>query len=77
MELIDRVRVERSDASGQPLILTTTRLTVRPDENYAQTSQPVRIEAKSGVTTGTGMKAYMDKNQTHLLSNVRGYHEVR
>ncbi len=77
VELIDKVRVERADAEGRPLILTTTRLTIEPDKNYAQTAQPVRIEAFEGVTTATGMKAFMDKSQMHLLSNVRGLHEIR
>ncbi len=43
VELIDDVRVARTDAKGQPSILTTTRLTVFPDKNYAQTEQAVKI----------------------------------
>ncbi|MBB3104688.1 LPS export ABC transporter periplasmic protein LptC [Azomonas macrocytogenes] len=77
VELIDKVRVERSDSAGRPLILTTSRLTVLPEKNYAQTQQAVRIEAAEGITTATGMKAYMDESRMHLLSNVRGQHELR
>jgi len=77
VELIDKVRVERTDAKGRPTILTTSRLTVFPEKDYAQTRQPVRIEAANGVTTATGMNAYLNEGRMLLLSNVRGQHELR
>ncbi|MDX1724104.1 MAG: LPS export ABC transporter periplasmic protein LptC [Pseudomonas sp.] len=77
VELIDKVRVERTDAKGRPTILTTSRLTVIPDKEYAQTEQAVRIVAANGVTTAQGMKAYLNDGRMLLLSNVRGQHEVR
>ena len=77
VELIDDVRVARTDAKGRPTLLTTSRLTVFPDKEYAQTSQPVRIEAANGVTTATGMQAYLHDSRMLLQSNVRGQHEVR
>ncbi|HYQ37468.1 MAG TPA: LPS export ABC transporter periplasmic protein LptC [Pseudomonas sp.] len=77
VELIDDVRVARTDAKGRPTILTTSRLTVFPDKDYAQTSQPVRIEAANGVTTATGMQAYFNDGRMLLKSNVRGQHEIR
>lgn len=76
VELIDDVRVERTDAKSRPLILTTSRLTVRPEQEYAQTQQAVRIVAANGVTTATGMKAYLNDGRMILLSNVRGQHEA-
>lgn len=77
VELIDAVRVARTDAKGRPTILTTSRLSVFPEREYAQTSQPVRIEAANGVTTATGMQAYLNDSRMLLQSNVRGQHEVR
>ena len=77
VELIDKVRVERTDAKGRPTILTTSRLTVFPEKEYAQTQQAVRIDAANGVTTAKGMKAYMNDGRMLLLSNVRGQHEAR
>lgn len=77
VELIDKVRVERTDAKGRPTILTTSRLTVFPEKEYAQTQQAVRIDAANGVTTAQGMKAYMNDGRMLLLSNVRGQHEAR
>ena len=77
VELIDQVRVERTDTKGRPTIITTSRLTVFPEKDYAQTRQPVRIEAANGVTTATGMNAYLNEGRMLLLSNVRGQHELR
>ena len=77
VELIDNVRVARTDAKGRPTILTSSRLSVFPDKEYAQTEQAVRIEAANGVTTAQGMKAYLNDGRMLLLSNVRGQHEVR
>ncbi|EWC41090.1 LPS export ABC transporter periplasmic protein LptC [Pseudomonas stutzeri] len=77
VQLIDNVRVERTDAKGRPTIMTTSRLKVLPDKDYAETNQAVRIEAANGVTTATGMKAYLDDGRMLLLSNVRGQHELR
>ena len=77
VELIDEVRVARTDAQGRPTVLTTDRMTVFPDRDYAQTSQPVRIEAANGVTPATGMQAYFNDGRMLLKSNVRGQHEIR
>ncbi|MEO4045757.1 LPS export ABC transporter periplasmic protein LptC [Pseudomonas sp. CAU 1711] len=77
VELIDNVRIARTDAKNRPTVITSSRVTVFPDEEYAQTQQAVRIEAANGVTTAQGMKAYMNDGKIHLLSKVRGQHEVR
>ena len=77
VELIDNVRIARTDAEGRPTIITTTRMTVLPEKDYAETRQPVRIVAANGVTTATGMKAYLNEGRMLLLSNVRGQHELR
>lgn len=77
VELIDQVRIERTDAKGRATVITTSRMTVLPDKHYAQTEQAVRIQAANGVTTATGMNAYLDDGRMLLLSNVRGQHELR
>ena len=77
VELIDDVRIARTDAKNRPTIITSSRMTVIPDKEYAQTEQAVRIVAANGVTTAQGMKAYLNDGRMLLLSNVRGQHEVR
>ena len=76
VELIDNVRTERTDAKGRHSQLTTSRLTVFPEREYAETRQAVKIEAAHGVTTAQGMKAYLNEGRMLLLSNVRGQHEL-
>ena len=77
VELIDSVRIARTDAKNRPMVITTTRMTVFPKQQYAQTQQAVRIDGAGGVSTGTGMKAYLKESRIHLLSNVRGQYEAR
>ena len=77
VELIDSVRITRFDEKNRRTLITTTRMTVLPQQQYAQTEQPVRIDGAGGVSTGTGMKAYLKESRIHLLSNVRGQYEAR
>jgi lipopolysaccharide export system protein LptC len=77
VELIDKVRVARTDERKRDTIITTTRMTVFPQKQYAQTEQAVRIDGAGGTTTGTGMKAYLKDGRMDLLSNVRGQYEAR
>ena len=77
VELIDSVRITRFDEKNRKTLITTTRMTVFPKQQYAQTEQPVRIDGAGGVSTGTGMKAYLKESRIHLLSNVRGQYEAR
>ena len=77
VELIDSVRITRFDEKNRRTLITTTRMTVFPQQQYAQTDQPVRIDGAGGVSTGNGMKAYLKESRIHLLSNVRGQYEAR
>ena len=77
VELIKNVRIERTDDKARPTILTTEQLTYVPETDYAHTKLAVKIEAANGITTGVGMQTYLNESKMHLLSNVRGRHEVR
>ncbi|MFC6301676.1 LPS export ABC transporter periplasmic protein LptC [Pseudomonas sp. CCM 7893] len=77
VELIDSVRIARTDAQNRDTIITSSRMTVFPQKQYAQTEQDVRIDGAGGVSTGKGMKAYLKESRIHLLSNVRGQYEAR
>ncbi|WP_300719910.1 LPS export ABC transporter periplasmic protein LptC [Pseudomonas sp.] len=77
VELIDSVRIARTDDRNRSTIITSTRMTVFPQKQYAQTEQAVRIDGAGGVTTGKGMKAYLKDGRMDLLSNVRGQYESR
>lgn len=77
VELLEQVRVERRDVRDRHTLLTTERLSVFPEREFASTAAPVRIEAANGVTTATGLEAYFKDGRMRLLSNVRGQHEIR
>ena len=77
VELIDSVRVARTDEKDRTTIITSSRMTVFPQKQYAQTEQDVRIDGAGGTTTGKGMKAYLKEGKMDLLSNVRGQYEAR
>ncbi|MEG0862381.1 MAG: LPS export ABC transporter periplasmic protein LptC [Pseudomonas sp.] len=77
VELIESVRVARTDEKNRTMIITSSRMTVFPQKQYAQTEQAVRIDGAGGVTTGNGMKAYLKDGRMDLLSNVRGQYEAR
>ncbi len=77
VELLEAVRVARTDARGRPTLLSGEHLSVFPEREYAETRQPVRIEAANGVTTATGMQVYLKESRMLLQSNVRGQHEIR
>ena len=77
VELIDSVRIARTDDKNRTTIITSTRMTVFPQKEYAQTERDVRIDGAGGVTTGKGMKAYLKDGRMDLLSNVRGQYESR
>ena len=55
--------------------LSTSALSIFPRRHYAETDQSVKIEA-NGITTATGMKAYLIDGRIELLSTVRGEHEA-
>jgi lipopolysaccharide export system protein LptC len=77
VELIDNVRVARTDQKNRATVITSSRMTVFPQKQYAQTEQNVRIEGAGGVSTAKGMKAYLNDSKINLLSNVRGLYEAR
>ena len=77
IELIDNVKVERTDQKQRPTVLLTTRLSYFPDDEVAETKQPVEIQAANGITHATGMNIYFKDSVMKLHANVRGQHEVR
>ena len=70
--LLGKVDIWRNDASGaRDLDIWTERLKVLPDTEYAETSEPVTIRTPGSISTGVGMRAYLDETRFQLLSQVR------
>lgn len=72
VELEGDVRVERAAAPNAPALkLTTTHMTVLPDENVMRTDAPVRIDHGTSVVTGVGMEANNVTRQLEIHSKGR------
>lgn len=66
----------RTAATGKPPVEVTTRdILIRPTERYAETTAPVHAVTPSGEFQAVGVRAYLDREQLELLSEVRGYYE--
>lgn len=73
IQLSGNVRVvSHPESEADRIIVTTTKLTIRPEENLALTDEPVRIQLGRHTLAGTGMKAYLKEERLELQSNVYG-----
>lgn len=77
VQLFTDVVVERHDEQQRPFLLTTTELTYIFNTDHAHTQADVQIDSEQGVTTATGMHAYLQQGLVQLLSNVRGRYEAQ
>jgi lipopolysaccharide export system protein LptC len=78
VHLMGNVIMQRPDTPEQAgLKLTTKDLLVRPDDEYAETNQPVTIVDASGIVNAVGMQVYMRDEKVLLQSQVRGVYEVK
>jgi lipopolysaccharide export system protein LptC len=66
----------RTVASGKPPVEVTTRdILIHPAARYAETAAPIRAVTPGGHFQAVGVRAYLDREQLELLSEVRGYYE--
>lgn len=73
IQLSGDVRViSHPESEADRIIVTTTKLNIRPREDLAQTDEPVRIQLGQHILAGTGMKAYLKEERLELQSNVYG-----
>lgn len=73
INLKDQVQlIQKAENKSVPTKLTTTEITIKPDEHYAITDQPIKILSAEGLTTATGLKAFFNTNKMELLSEVNG-----
>lgn len=73
---LETVNATRPPASGKyPMVLTTSALTLYPEKDFAETTEPVRMESPQVTITGTGLEAYLDQERLNLLSEVRGHYD--
>ncbi len=71
-------RITRDAAPGiRPVEVETSNLLVRPKDDYAETSEPVRITSLASRAQSVGMQAWLGKtSRIKLLSQARGHYEI-
>lgn len=76
VHLEGKVFIDRPQSPANREIHVITRnLTVHPDQDYAETAEPVRIDSGMSTLRGVGMQAWIDDSRMKLLSKVRGTYE--
>lgn len=76
IRLAGAVVMTRTTESGKaPVEVTTREVLIRPRERYAETAAPVQAVTLNGELRAVGARAWLDREQLELLSEVRGYYE--
>jgi lipopolysaccharide export system protein LptC len=74
--LNDAVHIHRDAAPGVRAVdVETDELLLRPDEEYAETDAPIRVRTADSLTTGVGVRVYLQEERVEVLSQARGRYE--
>jgi len=76
VKLQGNVRIYRRDEKNRDTRVTSPHMTLLPEDHYASTDAPVRIEMPQGITNGIGMQAWLKERRLNLLKNARGQYEA-
>lgn len=77
LDLQENVIIEHLDAPQRPFVLTTEQMYYVFANDHAHTTHDVQINSQQGITTATGMHAYLTEGLVHLLAKVRGRYELQ
>lgn len=76
LELWDHVKLEQlAGTQGATITMLTTAMTIFPKQQYAQTSQPVKVWQMGSVVTSVGLHADLKTGEIDLLSKTHGIYE--
>jgi lipopolysaccharide export system protein LptC len=76
IELRGAVEIHRQAEPGDGAVHAyTSRLLLRPDDQYAETDAAVRYVNAGTQLTAVGMRAFLDEGRVELLSTVTGRYE--
>lgn len=65
----------RGDEQNRPIRVVTSNLRVQPNQDYAETDEPVTITSELSKVTSVGMQAWLrDPVRLKLLSNTRAHY---
>ncbi|MEE9452565.1 MAG: LPS export ABC transporter periplasmic protein LptC, partial [Gammaproteobacteria bacterium] len=71
----DVVLYQAASADQPESTITTSKLDHYPQENMAETDQPITFQQPGVVVNSIGMRAYLDTEIIDLLAEVNGYYE--
>jgi lipopolysaccharide export system protein LptC len=75
LQLTSNVRLQQAAGPhNQALIINTSAMTIYPDQQYAETDQPIKLWQPSDTATSVGLKAYQQTGIIDLLSQARGHY---
>lgn len=77
IQLWDHVRLEQAaSAQNQAMTITTTAMTIFPQQQYAETQQPVQLwQQPGGTASSVGLRAYLKTGIIELLSQAHGQYQ--
>ena len=64
----------KKSPANESFRLETPELIIWPNKNIAETDKAIRISSDTTITTGVGMKAYLEDEHYYLFNNVKIYH---
>lgn len=76
LTLIGDVELVREHKELPPAHMYTSRITLDNRKRIVHTDAPIRLEDYRGVTTATGMHAWIDERVMELKDNVEGTYET-
>lgn len=75
VELLGKVIIKRaSSPTTGPITITTYNLTVRPNDEYAETDESVHMFGNATDLKSIGMRAFLKEGRILLLNEVKGIH---
>ncbi|MCI0400326.1 MAG: LPS export ABC transporter periplasmic protein LptC [Gammaproteobacteria bacterium] len=78
IQLLGVVRMWRNNDKGERDVeVITSDVRILRQMEYLETDRDATLRTNTTVINAVGMRAYLDDNRLELLSQVRGYHELR
>ncbi len=78
IELQENVVIERPGTTTiVPLKLKTEKMSYQPKKQYAESAEPVVMTKPGLKITGTGLRAFLERDKVELLHNVKTFYLVQ
>jgi lipopolysaccharide export system protein LptC len=75
LDLAGDVHLRRPEGDGGPVDMVTPTLTVKPQEDFAHTADPVTITGPGYRIDGVGARVWLKQQRMVLLSKVKGRYD--